>query len=666
MEQQPLSPTGDNIIVIKFSDSKIPVFKEKRNRDYIEYGEDNLYPDYLTYLFNKSAKHNAIISGKAFYVFGKGFENGDFKVNRLGETLNDVAKKLILDIELYGGCRMEVIWNRMGKVGEIYHADYTTLRLSKEGDGFYFKESWQNKYDREEPEFIPAFNHNNPVGSQIYAYNEYRPGQRFYPLPGYIGSNNYIETDIEISKYYLSSIRNGMMPSKMLQFFTGDPGEEKKKEIEKGFQKRFAGSENAGRFLIVYNDKNATKSVEVSDLSSTDLDKLFVELNKTCQQEIFSGHLVTSPMLFGIKTEGQLGGSTELNISYSIFQNTYSIPKAQAFSKELSYVLGYSENAIEYELQPTDPVGLQFDVKDVLDRIPDEFILEKLGVPKELWDVQAKPSESPDVMSNEAVRSLSGRQHQQLLRIIRQYNQGKLTEPAARTLLRTGLGLADEDISHVLGIKSQFSETDVIEIFDQFGDSKNDYEVLKSKKVSFSEADAQEDEAVFAEAFKTNDITRSEMAIIELIKKDSKITPLVISQAIKETEAYVNAKIKSLTKKGYIESSILHIGQDEIIERTIPSGVDISAPPIQKAPAQIMVKYSYEPKPGLQPIIATTRPFCRKLIQLNRFYSRAEIEKISLRLGYSVFDRKGGWWGKNPECRHRWVSNIVVKKTGEK
>ncbi len=228
------APQGSpDIIVLKFADSKIPVFKETRNKDYIKYGEDNLYPEYLTYLFNKSAKHNAILTGKANYVFGKGYENGNVIVNRSNDSLNDISHKAILDIEIYGGCRLEIIWSYNGRIAEIYHVDYSCIRKGKDG-GFYYKESWKLE-NRDEEEFIPSFNPSKPLGSQIFEYNEYRPGVRFYPLPSYIGCNNYIETDIEISKYYLSAIRNGMMPSKMVQFYAGDPTDEKKKEIERRF-----------------------------------------------------------------------------------------------------------------------------------------------------------------------------------------------------------------------------------------------------------------------------------------------------------------------------------------------------------------------------------------------------------------------------------------------
>lgn len=718
--------SSPDFIVLKFADSKIPVFKESRNKDYIKYGEENNYPEYLTHLFNKSAKHNAILTGKAFYIFGEGYDNGNVKVNRLGDTLNDISKKCILDIEIYGGFRLEIIWNAGRRVSEVYHVDYTTIRVGKDG-GFWYKECW-DRLNRDEEIFIPEFNPNYPVGNQIYAYNEYRPMTRYYPLPSYIGCNNYIETDIEISKYYLSSIRNGMMPSKMIQFFKGEPTEEKKREIEYRFGKKFSGSENAGKFLLVFNDVNASKSVEINDLSSSELDKQFVELNKTCQQEIFSGHLVTSPMLFGIKTEGQLGGTTELKGAYEIFVNTYAKPKANAFDKEVQYLFSYSVWPQTYELKQTDPIGWQVPDSLLAQAVSPDDVRMKLGLPvvdkpadsqatktlnaingmsplvankvlekltdneiRELASLAAKPggdilpvpeggipapvaptldSDEPKLPVNSILTNLTAKQLQHVNRVIRQYKQGKMTELVAKNLLRNGYGLSDNDINEFLGIQPvalsfEQQEDAIIAMFDEYGENRDDFEIIKSKQVSFSShLEAEADEAIYIqEAFKTLDVTKTENAILELIKKDPKVTAKVIADAIGQTETYVKSKLDSLVKRGYLETTIEKIGQDEIIARSIPSSVEIVPPDVVKnPPVQVFVKYSYEVKPGVgAPIIPTSRPFCIKMIQLNRLYSRAEIEKISERLGYSVFDRKGGWWGSSPECRHRWQSNIVVK-----
>jgi hypothetical protein len=653
------------IIVLKFADSKVPEFKETRNKDYILYGEDNRYPEYLTYLFNKSAKHNAIITGKASYVFGEGFENGDAPVNRLGETLNDIIRKAILDVEIYGGFRLEIIWGVGRKIAEIYHVDYTTLRKAKDGSGFFFREEWKKWDNKEDTEFINGFNPAEPIGSQIYSYDEYRPMLRHYPLPSYIGCNNYVETDIEISKFYLSAIRNGMNPSKMIQFYKGEPSDEKKKEIERRFANKFSGSENAGRFIMVFNDKQE-QTVKIDDLSGSELDKMFVELNKITQQEIYAGHGITSPMLFGIKTEGQLGGSTELKMAYEIFVNTYVKPKAKAVDREVNYIMSFAKAPGKYELRQTDPIGLQLDPKDFIDILPQDFVFEKLGIPQEYAAPTSPTATAPGGMVNENIKNLSGKQHQQMLRIIRQYGQGKITEAIARTMLRTGLGLSEEDISSILGIPAKMSaqDDDGIDVFDEFGDDREDYEILKTKRVCFTLDEIEEDERVYKDAFLTvTDLSRSEATILSLIKKDPRITADVLAKAINQTKAYVESKIGILTKRGLIESTTETIGSDTITVRSIVEP-KMPAIPDNGKPAQIFIKYAYE-----GPQDSRNRPFCAKLMQLKRMYSRREIELISERLGYSVFDRRGGFWNKDgtilPHCRHKWVSHIVVKKGGQ-
>lgn len=700
-----------DIVVLKFADSKIPEFKEVRNKDFILYGEGNNYPEYLTYLYNKSAKHNAIINGKCNYILGSGFDRktpvpggfADFKnpdgtitpasvVNKSGETMYDIWVKSVKDIEIYGGFRWLVSWNLLNQITDIYHEDFYKFRVGKDGN-YYHKKAWvkDGKATREDATIYPEFNPNplppGPLGQavskgiQVFAYNEYRPGCDYYPLPGYIGANNYIDTDIEISKFHLSSIRNGMMPSKLIQFYTGEPTDEKKREVERRFEKKFSGAENAGRFVLVFNT-NKDKSVDISDLSASELDKQFDLLNKTCQQEIFTGHGIVSPMLFGIKTEGQLGGNTELKTAYEIFINTYAKSKQANIERIVNYFGGLMNKGKDYFITQLDPVGLMFDVKDIVNLLPKEFIYEKLGIPKEYMGLPPVNPNNPTgpanvqqeaTAVNDNIKNLTAKQHQQLVRIIRQYSKGQLTKEAATVLLKAGLGLDDSDIASILGVEEddslQFSavgQDEVIQMFAACGDLKKDFHIVKSKSIKFSSnKEAAEDELNFyQQAFKT-EVTNTEASIVDLIRKDKRITPEVIAQTIGTTPEYVTAKIASLTKKGIITSKTETIGEDSQVERTVAK--DIKPPGGEIETTEILIKYSYEVKPGVgPPIIPTTRPFCVKMIELDRLYSRLEIESISQRLGYSVWDRRGGWWGDSPTCRHVWVSHIVVKKGGKK
>jgi predicted transcriptional regulator len=207
-------------------------------------------------------------------------------------------------------------------------------------------------------------------------------------------------------------------------------------------------------------------------------------------------------------------------------------------------------------------------------------------------------------------------------------------------------------------------DDDGMDVFDQFGDDRDDYEILKTKRVGFTLDEIEEDERVYKGAFLTvTDLSRSEATIISLIKKDPRITADVLAKAINQTKAYVESKIGILTKRGLIESTTETIGSDTVTVRSIVEPKVPSIPDNVK-PAQIFIKYAYE-----GPQDSRNRPFCAKLMQLKRMYSRREIELISERLGYSVFDRRGGFWNKDgtilPHCRHKWVSHIVVKKGGQ-
>jgi len=205
-------------------------------------------------------------------------------------------------------------------------------------------------------------------------------------------------------------------------------------------------------------------------------------------------------------------------------------------------------------------------------------------------------------------------------------------------------------------------EDKVIQMFNSCGDLREDFHIIKTKPALFA---AAEEADFYRLAFKApSAITITEANILDLIAKDKRITPEVIAKALGTTPEYVTAKIARLVDKGWLKSTEEKIGDDTQIERTLTKPIIDLPPTAEPETTEILIKYSYEVKPGVGPaIIATSRPFCIKLIGLNRLYSRKEIEDISQRLGYSVWDRRGGWWGESPTCRHIWKSNVVVRKT---
>jgi hypothetical protein len=213
--------------------------------------------------------------------------------------------------------------------------------------------------------------------------------------------------------------------------------------------------------------------------------------------------------------------------------------------------------------------------------------------------------------------------------------------------------------------KVQFSEDEVVSLFSEFGVPKEDYSIFKSREV-FSQVPNKLEEALHLE-FAEQALSGLEANVLDLIQKDKRITAEVIAGTVGVDLDIVNRVLDGLEKRGIIGSSVSR----GITERKLSKPLsELNAP--KPSTTSFMVRYSYEwrsdiPRNERDTPAHPSRAFCRRIMQLDRLYSRAEIETISARLGYSVFDRRGGWWTKpngqhSPSCRHIFYAQTVIKK----
>jgi hypothetical protein len=656
------------IQVLTFAEAKQPEYKEKKGEGYMQYGQNNDYPQYLLDLFNKSAKHNAIIRGKVNYIVGNGWAGEQDMVKKVNrdETLNDLTKKVALDLELFGGAYIQVIWSVIGEqIAELWHCDYTKIRTNKDNTQFWYKDDWKLTRNQEKAEVYSAFNPANPQGVQILYVKEYRPGMNVYSLPGYFGALNYIESDVEVSKHVLGNAQTGFSASKLITLPNGEPSPEEKRLVSKQFDNMYTGADGKKYLLAFVND--AARKPIVDDLGASDLTKEdFSRVDELIQTNIFSGHQITSPDLFGIATPGQLGSRQQMRDSYEIFNNTYVKYKQMQIEGVFNMLAKYTSVTEELKLQPVDPIGIDFSESVIKEVAPKEWILEKLGIDPTQYGIVSEtqqPMSASPLSVNEHIKGLKGREWQNMQRIIRDFNKGKITREQASSMLKGGYALSDEEVSTWLGAEElEFNEAD-FQVFFEFGEDKSAYEVFKSK-ARFSDDD---DYQTFA------DVSQLQSNILDLIVKDKRITPEVIADTLKEDVGAVKRVIDLLIEKGFIKTSEVKQGKgidsNVIIERQLTAPIGQIVEAIKPQTSQILIRYSYEWKAGFNDgDLDTSRPFCKYLVTANKFYSRSEIEAMSARLGYSVWDRRGGWYTKpgtnthSPSCRHEWRSNIVKRK----
>ena len=659
----------DNLVILSFAEAKQPEYREKKGVGYIEFGDKNDYPNYLLGLYNKSAKHNAIVRGKVNYIIGNGWQSDsvDAQANLFikspnpYESLADLTRKVSIDIEVFGGAYLEVIWSKVGgMLSEVCHIDYTKIRSNKDNTQFWYKD-WTDRKD--EAKVIPAFNTQNRVGKQILYVKEYRPGLDTYALPSYMGALNYIESDVEVSKHVLGNAQTGFSASKLITLPNGEPSPDEKRNIERRFTERFSGSD--GKKFILSFVQDAAKKPVVEDLGASDLTKEdFGRVDEMIQQNIFAGHQITTPSLFGISTPGSLGSRTEMRDGYEIFKNTYANDKQQFLESVFNQLAILRGASSEITIVPIEPISYEFSESTIAANMTQDEIREKMGLPplNQVENVTNPATPEPSqAMVNEHLKGMKGREWQNFQRIIREYNKGKISREQAAQMLKSAYGLGEEELATWLGSDEFSSDVDsIIAIFNEYGTYADNFSVLATRSVFGSDKVEENESQFFAEVVDDT----LDKKILNVIDKNKGILAKDIAKALREDVGVIEERINKLK-----ELEILKVDVKTGIPKLTQPLSEIIDKPIKTS---FLVRYAYQwksivPQGQRDTSKHPSRPFCAKLMELNKLYTRAEIEMLTARLGYSVFDRGGGWWTMpdgehSPSCRHQWVSKIVVKK----
>ena len=687
---------------------KVPVMLENKAGKYITYGAFNEYPYYLLDNYRRSSKHNAIVNGKVNYIVGGGWQAGEkmtveqqaryakfFDGLSEHDDLNDITEKLVLDLEIFNGFAVCVHWNKMGTIAKMEHIPFEKIRVDKEERMFQVAEWYNDDMVQLYPkigdvEKIPAFDADNRIGKQLFYYRVYAAGVKSYPLPEYMGGLAWIEADVQVANFHNNNLRNNFWGGYLINFNNGIPTPEEQGDIERQIKRKFSGTDNAGRFVVTFND-DVSKAPTLEPLTPSDMDKQFEILNKAIQQEIFISHRVVNPMLFGVKTEGQLGGRQELVEAYELFKATYVNDRVRKVERMINYLASF--NGVEgIELIPVEPITERLSEQALLTIMTPEELREKAGLPpleKQPADVvgpNPQPDEQPQApaqLSNDNIKKLSGREYQNLMRIVRHYAQEKITLEMARTMLSAGFGLSAEEVNTLLGVQEQkFSnptepwwgeeddesdlgwgdeEYKVLEVVaSKFGSNADEYVVMHSKPMRF---DSDLDDQV-------------RQAFAELGEEEKELDEKIVAYRKKNRDASVEEMAKEFgVSKAKIAKRVAYLinkdrypiarAADQIVEKNLPKGVKEVAEPV------LEVRYKYAWAAGFSDKDKkTSREFCKVMMDLadqGKVYTRADIDGISSIMGYSVWNRRGGWYhtasGVNrPQCRHVWEQQIVIRK----
>jgi hypothetical protein len=339
------------------------------------YGHDDFFAA-VTTAYNVSTTNAAAIEGIADLIYGKGIYSKDETKNTILQRIlpQEETKRVSFDLKLYGNAAFQVYWNdEHTKIIKLFHVPIQNLRAEKlYGDpkiqNYYYCVDWFDQKAVKNKKKIASFGTSKDKMEILYIKN-YCPGLYYYSLPDWVAALQFSLSEGEISNLHYNNITNGFLPAVMVNFNNGVPAPEERQTIEDLIQAKFTGTDNAGRFMLSFNDDPLTKpTLDIIDINN--LHEKYQYVAEYIQDRILVAHRVTSPLLFGVRTanNGFSSQSEEMMTAFSILQTMTVSPFQNLILNSLDFALtegGYDNLELYFEqLTPLAILSQQAEEQD--------------------------------------------------------------------------------------------------------------------------------------------------------------------------------------------------------------------------------------------------------------------------------------------------------------
>jgi hypothetical protein len=374
-----------DVHILELAAYEAPVISESKKDDYVSFGDDNNYFQFLIDCYTNSTTQNAIVNNVNRLVYGKGLtaSNASKKPNEYAAMVSLFPKQdvrnMVNDLKLLGQCAMQIIYSKdRTKIAQVHHMPVQLLRAEKcneEGkiEAYYYSDNWQDVKNYQ-PKRIPSFGMSSEDIEILYI-KPYSVGLKYYALPDYIGAIPYATLEESISEYLINEVNNGFSSRSVVNFNNGAPSEDQQRIIKSKIMQSLTGTQ--GEKVIVSFNSNADSKTTVDAMPVNDAPDLYSTLSEECLRKIMLGHNVTSPLLFGIaSTNGFSSNADELKNSYILFDNMVIRPMQELLIDAFDEILAYNGIALNLYFKTLKP--LEF--TDLSGMMDEEQIEEETGL----------------------------------------------------------------------------------------------------------------------------------------------------------------------------------------------------------------------------------------------------------------------------------------------
>ena len=376
---------SDNLKIFSLAQHERPEIIEDKRKDWVTWGNENSYFEYLMDRYKNSATNNSIINSIVRLMYGKGLgaKDANRKTEEYAQMMSIFSKvdvrQMCYDLKLFGKCAIQVHYSKdRKKVAKAYHIPVNLLapeKCNKDGDieAYYYSDNWHDVRNYE-PKRIPAFGTSKESVEIIYI-QPYSAGMKYFAHVDYQGGVDYALLEEEIADYLINEVQNGFSGTKVINVNNGIPTDEQQNLIQSKITQKLTGSR--GQKVIVSFNDNKESAITVDDIPLNDAPEHYTYLSEEAMRKIMLSHSVTSPLIFGIaSTNGFSSNADELQNSFVLFDNMVIRPFQEMLLDAFDEILAYNGIKLDLYFQTLKPLEFGADANQQEVKMSSDFDLD--------------------------------------------------------------------------------------------------------------------------------------------------------------------------------------------------------------------------------------------------------------------------------------------------
>jgi hypothetical protein len=355
----------NNLHILNLAKYEAPTISENKRNEWVTYGENNEYFNFLIERYKNSTTNNAIINNISRLIYGRGLFaiDANKKPNEYAQMMalfnQDCLRKLCFELKALGQCAIQVHYSKdHKKILKAYHIPVQLLapeKCNKEGEieAYYYSDNWEDvkKYA---PKRISAYGYSNDEVEILYV-KPYSLGMKYFSYVDYQGAISYALLEEEVANYLINEVQNSFSGTKIVNFNNGTPTPEQQDQISSQVLGKLTGA--SGRKVIVSFNENTETRTTVEDIPLNDAPDHYTYLSEECLRKIMLGHNVTSPLLFGIaSSNGFSSNADELKNSSILFDNMVIKPFQDTIIEALDKILAFNGISLKLAFRTLQPL----------------------------------------------------------------------------------------------------------------------------------------------------------------------------------------------------------------------------------------------------------------------------------------------------------------------